>query len=267
MVITGVLDDRFDLSVKVRIEVQIIIASIMIFVAGDVISNLGEIIYFTDLPLGYLGYPFTVIAVLGAINAYNMVDGIIGGVSVATFISFTILFTLYGDEEHAFFCLLFLAVLMPYFFYNLQLTKFSQRKIFMGDAGSMFIGFTVVWLLAISSQTNLDEPLKNASFKPVVALWLIALPLIDMAAIMLLRIKKGVSPFEPDRDHLHHIFMRAGFSSRATLIFITLIALFLSLIGVVATIFDVPEWMPLIAFVAILFTYKLFLSRIWHLLK
>ena len=271
MVITGALDDRFDLSVKARIAVQVVIASIMMFVAGDAIFSLGHIFYFWELNLGYLGYPFTIIAVLAAINAYNMVDGIdglIGGVSVATFTSLSILFFLSGDISEGFFCLLCLAVLIPYLLYNLQLTKYCCEKIFMGDAGSMFIGFTVVWLLAIGSQVGSSGlTAESSSFKPVVALWLIALPLIDMVAIMTRRIGKGVSPFKPDRDHLHHIFMRAGFSSRATLVIITLIALFLSLIGVFSTIYNIPEWMQLIAFLILFFVYKQSLAHIWKLLK
>jgi UDP-GlcNAc:undecaprenyl-phosphate GlcNAc-1-phosphate transferase len=271
MVFTGALDDRFDLSVKVRIVVQAVIASIMMFFANTVIFDLGNILYFSEISLGYLGYPFTLFAVLTAINAFNMVDGIdglIGGVSVSTFIGLTILFTLSGDMHEAFFCLLCLAALTPYFLYNLQLTKYSKKKIFMGDAGSMFIGFTVVWLLAIGTQKSLSGvDLDNSSFEPVVALWLIALPLIDMLAIMLRRIKKGTSPFKADRDHLHHMFMRAGFSSRSTLGFITLFSLLLSLIGVLATIYKVPEWMQFIGFIFLFILYKYSLSKIWRLLK
>ena len=88
MVITGALDDRFDLSVRVRIVVQVVIASIMMFVAGNAIFSLGNLLAFGDISLWYFAYPFTVIAVLGAINAYNMVDGIdglIGGISASTF--------------------------------------------------------------------------------------------------------------------------------------------------------------------------------------
>jgi UDP-GlcNAc:undecaprenyl-phosphate GlcNAc-1-phosphate transferase len=271
MVITGALDDRFDLSVRVRVVVQIVIASIMMFVGNAIIFDLGNILYFTDISLGYLGYPFTLLAVLTAINAFNMVDGIdglIGGISMTTFIALAILFSLSGNTNIAFFCLLCLAALIPYFLYNLQLTKFSRKKIFMGDAGSMFIGFTVVWLLAIGTQSGSSEiNVEDSAFKPVVALWLIALPLIDMISIMFRRISKGVSPFKPDREHLHHIFMRAGFSSRSTLIFITILSLLLSLIGVLATIYNIPEWIQLICFVVLFFIYKYSLGRIWRLLK
>ena len=84
---------------------------------------------------------------------------------------------------------------------------------------------------------------------------------------MLRRVRKGVSPFKPDRDHLHHIFMRAGFSSRATLGFITCMAFFLSLIAVWATILNIPEWLQLIAFLLLFFVYKYSLAHIWKLLS
>jgi UDP-GlcNAc:undecaprenyl-phosphate GlcNAc-1-phosphate transferase len=268
MVITGALDDRFDLSVSIRIFVQIIIASMMMFIADIAIFNLGNILYFTEISMGYLAYPFTIIAVTAAINAFNMVDGIdglIGGVSVATFTALAILFGMAGNLFSAYFCLLCLAVLIPYFLYNLQLTKFSSKKIFMGDAGSMFIGFTVVWMLALGSQDGLAG-IEKASFKPVVALWLVGLPLIDMLSIMIRRVSKGLSPFAADRDHLHHIFMRAGFSSRATLGFITIFSFLLCSIGILATIFEVPEWFQMIAFIMLFLMYKYSLSKIWRLL-
>ena len=268
MVITGALDDRFDLSVKVRLVVQVLIASIMMCVAGDAIFSLGKLLYFGELSLGYLAYPFTIIAVLGAINAYNMVDGIdglIGGISLSTFTTLAILFFLSGDLNEAVFCLLCVAVLAPYLIYNLQLFVFDHKKIFMGDAGSMFVGFTVVWLLAIGSQKHSSGMSSDtSSFSPVVALWVVALPLMDMAAIMMRRVKKGISPFQADRNHLHHIFLRAGFNSRETLVIITLLSLVLSLIGVVTTVYAVPDWIQLIAFIALFFIYKKFLTNVWR---
>ena len=76
----------------------------------------------------------------------------------------------------------------------------------------MLLGFIIVWLLIHGSQQAVD-----ANFRTVTSLWLIAIPLMDMAAIMIRRISKGKSPFLPDRDHLHHIFLRAGW--RFTVLF------------------------------------------------
>jgi len=270
MVITGALDDRFDLSVKIRILVQVIIASIMMFVAGDAIFSLGNLASFGEISLWYFAYPFTIVAVLGAINAYNMVDGIdglIGGISIATFTTLAILFSLSGDMASCLFSLMCVAVLAPYLLYNLQLFPFSRKKIFMGDAGSMFIGFTVVWLLAIGSQKHHYIIDGIPSFSPVVALWIVALPLMDMTAIMMRRIAKGFSPFQPDRDHLHHIFMRAGFSSRETLIIITLLAFSLNLIGVFSTIYVVPDWIQLLLFIVLFLIYKKLLTHVWILVS
>jgi UDP-GlcNAc:undecaprenyl-phosphate GlcNAc-1-phosphate transferase len=268
MVITGALDDRFDLSVKIRILAQVIIAAIMVFTAGRGLFSLGDLLSIGEISLGYFAFPFTIIAVLGAINAYNMIDGIdglIGGVSLATFVPLTIVFYMAGDVEVAFFCLLCIAVLAPYLLYNLQLTRISSQKIFMGDAGSMFIGFTVIWLLAIGSQS---DSLGNASyFSPVAALWFIGLPLMDMAAIIMRRLKKGHSPFAADKDHLHHIFLRAGFSSKQTLIFLTCIALMLSMVGVFTTVYSVPDWMQLVAFITLFIAYRYSLSHVWILLR
>ena len=269
IVITGALDDRFDLSVKIRLMIQVVIASIMMFSAGDVIFSLGDLFSLGEISLGYFAYPFTIFAVLGAINAYNMMDGIdglIGGISAATFSTLTILFLLSGDAKAACFCVLWLAALIPYLFYNLQLTKFSNKKIFMGDAGSMLIGFTIVWLLAIGTQSN---PLNNeiTAFSPVVALWVIALPLMDMAGVMIRRIKRGDSPFQPDRDHLHHIFMRAGFTPIETLFIITFLSFTLNLIGVFTTLYAVAEWEQLLVFMILFYTYIHSTSHIWRLAK
>jgi UDP-GlcNAc:undecaprenyl-phosphate GlcNAc-1-phosphate transferase len=124
----------------------------------------------------------------------------------------------------------------------------------MGDAGSMFIGLTVVWLLAMGSQSTETT---TAAFTPVTALWLIAEPLIDMAGVMVRRIKKAQSPFKPDYDHLHYIFMRAGFSSREVLIIITLVSAAITAIGIGFTHYDLPEWVSLVGFLVILvFIYK-----------
>jgi UDP-GlcNAc:undecaprenyl-phosphate GlcNAc-1-phosphate transferase len=76
----------------------------------------------------------------------------------------------------------------------------------MGDAGSMIIELSIVWLLTIGTQGE------RVSFKQVTALWICAIPLIDMLAIVMRRYRKSKSPFKPDREHLHHILQRAGLS-------------------------------------------------------
>ena len=248
MVAIGVADDKHDLSVRARIVGQTLAASIMIFACDQYIADLGNLFGFGNINLGWFAVPFTYIAVLGAINSYNMVDGIdglIGGVTLTTMLGLAALFYLNGQHNTALFCLTFAFALVPYLAYNLRKHCPRNKKIFMGDAGSMFIGLTVVWLLAMGSQSTETT---TAAFTPVTALWLIAVPLIDMAGVMGRRIKKGQSPFKPVRDHLHHIFIRAGFNFREALVIITLVSAMITTIGIGITVYDLPEWASLVVF-------------------
>ncbi|MEZ9198488.1 UDP-N-acetylglucosamine--undecaprenyl-phosphate N-acetylglucosaminephosphotransferase [Shewanella sp. 10N.286.54.B9] len=258
----GVLDDKYDLSVRIRIAAQVITASILVFGAGLYLTSLGHITYFFELKLGYVGILFTVFAVIGAINAFNMVDGIdglAGMLSLVTFSALALLFYLVGNSWFIL-PLLFIGAILGYLLFNLRWPFESIEKIFMGDAGSMLIGLTVVWLLVIGVEADAQ------ALAPVTALYLIGIPLMDMAAIMYRRIKKGMSPFKPDRDHLHHIFERAGYSRKQTLIRITLISIALAAVGVCGELFQVPESIMFIGFLVIFAAYNWALAHVWQIL-
>ncbi|MGI2134124.1 UDP-N-acetylglucosamine--undecaprenyl-phosphate N-acetylglucosaminephosphotransferase [Shewanella baltica] len=258
----GVLDDRYDLSVRVRIAAQVITASILIFGAGLYLTSFGHILHFFEFKLGYVGIVVTVLAVIGAINAFNMVDGIDGLAGMLSLVTFSSLAFLFYWAGNSWFMLplLFIGAIVGYLLFNLKWPFPSFEKIFMGDAGSMLIGLTVVWMLVVGTQPD------TSVFSPVTALYLIAIPLMDMTAIMYRRVKKGMSPFKPDRDHLHHIFERAGYNRKQTLIRISLASLLLAVIGVAADIAHVPESIMFIAFLAIFAAYNWALSNVWQLL-
>jgi UDP-GlcNAc:undecaprenyl-phosphate GlcNAc-1-phosphate transferase len=258
----GILDDKYDLSVKLRIVSQVIIASLMIFGAEIYLSSLGHILYFFELRLSFVGIILTVIAVIAAINAFNMVDGIDGLAGCLSLITFASLaFLLYRIDSPWFMLpVLYVSALLAYLMFNLRWPSSKLYKIFMGDAGSMLIGLTVVWLLVIGTSTE------NSAFHPVTALYLIAIPLMDMAAIMYRRVKKGHSPFTADRDHLHHIFERAGYNRKQTLIRISFISFVLALIGISCELFNVPEWIMFVVFVAIFIVYNWALAHVWQII-
>lgn len=262
IVFTGVLDDYYELPVKPRIVAQILVASMMIFGANLYLDNLGNLFGFGDINLGVLGTVFTIIAVVGAINAFNMVDGIDGLAGMLSMITFSALAFLLNQNQNELFLLpvLFIAATLAYLMFNLEWPNGKFKKIFMGDAGSMLIGLTVVWLLVVGTQSEL------AAFKPVTALWLIAVPLMDMAAIMVRRVRKGQSPFKPDRDHLHHIFLRAGFSSGQTLALISFISFALTCVGILLEFVNTPQWLILISFVMVFTIYIYALNHIWRFL-
>ena len=143
--------------------------------------------------------------------------------------------------------------MIPYILMNLGLIG-HKRKVFMGDAGSMMIGFTVIWLLIGASQTE-GTPM----IRPVTALWLIAIPLMDMVSIMIRRVKQGKSPFKPDRDHLHHICQRLGLSSIQTLGLICLIASLFAGIGILGEILLLPEYIMFYSFMVVFIGYLVIL--------
>jgi UDP-GlcNAc:undecaprenyl-phosphate GlcNAc-1-phosphate transferase len=155
-----------------------------------------------------------------------------------------------GNSGYLTYPLILATATLPYLMFNLGYFKKHTKKIFMGDAGSMFIGLSVIWLLTIGTQGD------NASFRPVTALWICAIPLMDMLAIVIRRYRKGKSPFKPDRDHLHHILQRAGLSSRQTLLVISTASVVMSLIGVLGEYFQVPESIELALFVMMFVLYN-----------
>lgn len=267
MVFIGALDDRHNLSVRSRLVGQMLVASIMIFGAGIYIKDLGNLFGYGNVHIGLFGIPFTYLAVLGAINAYNMIDGIdglVGTLAIITLGFLATLFLLADANSHAGYLSLIVAVaIIPFLAFNLlgKPQGSRLRKIFMGDAGSMFVGFTVVWLLAEGSQGA--EPV----FKPVLALWIIAIPLMDMAAVMFRRWRKGQSPFIADRDHLHHIFLRAGFSAKQSLIVIALMAIIIGAAGAYCAWLKLPSWVLFTVFLLLFALYSSALQHAWLLSK
>jgi UDP-GlcNAc:undecaprenyl-phosphate GlcNAc-1-phosphate transferase len=263
IVVLGVLDDANGLSAHLRLAVQALMTLILAFGSGLFLENLGNLLSFGVIHLGSAGYVVTMLAVIGAINAFNMMDGIdglAGSMALISFSSLTMLFAVSGDKYGWQMGLIFLGVLLPYLANNLLFPPF-KHKIFMGDAGSMLIGLSVVWLLIHGTQNAMP------SFRPVTALWLVAVPLMDMAAIMLRRIRKGQSPFAADRDHLHHIFIRAGFSPRQALFVITLTSALLAGCGLAGEWLQIPEIIMLTIFLLLFGIYNYALQHSWRLAK
>ena len=264
LIIVGALDDHHNMSVRQRLFFQIFVVLIMTSYSNVVVNDMGNLLGMGNIALAGWAIPFTVVAAVGSMNALNMTDGIDGLAGISSLVCFLAVFFLYSlsGETHLsedIICkpLLFSAVLIPFIWMNLNKTT----KVFMGDSGSMFLGFGVAWVLVEATQGE------KAVMAPVTALWVFALPLIDMWSIMLRRMRKHQSPFRPDRDHLHHVFLRAGFSHRATVNILCLISMLLACVGIVGHVYQVPEWVMFLGFVFILAAYIWGMSYIWVVLK
>ena len=263
LVCIGVLDDHRDISVIVRLLFQALVAIIIISGGGLSIISLGNILGTGEILLNGWAYFITVIAIITGINAVNMADGIhglAGGNSLVTF--FAILFLAIGNTSYQdlWILLLFCAVLPVFLIHNLCIGLPKSKRIFMGDAGSMFIGMGIVWLLLDLSQSD------SRVFNPVTALWLFALPIIDMATAIMRRIASGKSPFKPDTFHIHHILMHLGFKQGNVLLLVLSLSLLMAIIGILGERYEVAEWMMfsgfLIVFILYLFWFSVVIKKI-----
>ena len=119
----------------------------------------------------------------------------------------------------------------------------------MGDAGSMFIGLTIACLLVDLSQGE------DQAFAPITALWLFAIPLIEMSTAILRRLTSGKSPFQPDSDHTHHLLIRLGMREKYTLLLMLLVSLLTAAIGILGELYRVSEFNMFVGFFIIFGLY------------
>lgn len=189
LVLMGAVDDACDLPANFRLGSQIALGAALAYGSGISLDSFGNLLGFGVIELGPLGPIVTIAAIIAATNAFNMVDGIdglTGSLSLVALLSLCWLFSASGRFPlELTFCLALAFGLAPYLMANLRIFPF-KRKIFMGDAGSMFVGFAVVWLLVQGTD------LERSAFRPVTALWLVAIPLMDMVAIMVRRARKSI---------------------------------------------------------------------------
>ncbi|ALR16717.1 UDP-N-acetylglucosamine--undecaprenyl-phosphate N-acetylglucosaminephosphotransferase [Vibrio natriegens] len=268
LTLIGTLDDKLDISATTRLAVLSSLSTWLVLSKNISISNLGNLLGNGDVLLVHGDTILTACAVIGCISAFNMVDGIdglLGALASVTFGALSFLFYNAGEYSLASFCLIFVLALLPYILCNLELIPRRSFKVFMGDSGSFLIGFTIIWLLIHSSQ-SIQGGTTERVMSPVTALWLIAIPLMDMAMVMIRRVRKGKSPLKPDRLHLHHICTRLGLTSRQTLIFLFILSSILAYAGVWAQMNDIEESVVLIAFLTLFVAYITIMNYIWRIL-
>lgn len=249
----GVLDDLVDLPVSPRALIQSL-AAFVLMADGLYLMSLGELWFGQALVLGSWGYLVTLLAASAAINAFNMIDGIDGllaGLCMVTFLGLATCFYVVGQHTNALYCLCLSVILLPFLMLNIGFPFGPRLKVFMGDGGSTLLGFTIIWQVIVICQG------KHPAISPSTCLWLIAIPLMDVAAVMFGRLQQKKNPFRPDRTHLHHCLMDCGFSSQKTLLLIVFAAIAIASVGIV---FDMLGFSDLFIFLTFII---LFIFYIW----
>ncbi|MDP7156333.1 MAG: hypothetical protein QF631_08295 [Arenicellales bacterium] len=240
VVIIGTFDDHRDISAKIKILFQFAVATLLVLVDDKVVLVIGDIFFSGHSQgLGILAAPFTIIAIVGVINAFNMIDGhdgLTGGVTLISFGVFIYLLNLHSCmvDTHALLYLL-ATVTTVFLVFNLEFLVGRYRQVFLGDAGSMFLGLVCVYFLINLSREG-DEVLNVTS-----AAWVIGLPLLDMMSVTILRLSKGRSPLKADRLHIHHVLLDLGFGKYTVLVMLLSLHLIFTLIGLFGTLYDWPD--------------------------
>ena len=219
------LDDAYGISAGKRIFIQCV-ATLSLIILGDVyIENLNISLLGINLELGLWGIPFTIFAVVGIINAFNMIDGINGLCAGFALIALGALQVASGFDVANYSLVIAMGSIIGFLFYNLGFLG-TKRRVFLGDNGSTFLGFFVAWTCINYSQST------NELIKPVTCLWIVAIPLLDCLGVMTGRIIKGILPFSPGRDHIHHKLQSLTLSSSRTLMGLLLLGSLLAGVGV-----------------------------------
>lgn len=265
LVCVGLVDDYTGLGVKIRLIAQIVAGLIMIESAHIKVTELGDLLGLGNIYLGSFATAFTLFAVVGGINAFNMIDGIDGLAGSLTLVSIASIASVswFLDDLILFkFCIILIAAIVAFLLFNLRIFGRENAKIFLGDTGSTLFGFTVCWLSIYASQGE------KHLITPATILWITALPLFDSVCIMLRRLQRRRSPFNPDREHLHHAFHVAGYSVDQTLNIIVVFSLSLSFIGIAASlILNVPESILFGLFILLFIGHYWLMTHAWTIIK
>lgn len=222
----GVQDDLIGVGYRWKFLVQILAAFLLVF-SGDWIHSLEGLLGIYDLP-PWLGIPFTIFLIVYITNAINLIDGIDGLASGLCCISLSTLACMniwVGQYIYAFLALATLGIVVPFWIYNVFGNAQKGHKLFMGDAGSLTLGYILSFLVIHLSFVRPDENAQTNS-SLVIALSTLIVPLFDVVRVVIHRLRTGKSPFLPDKNHFHHKLLRTGMRVRWVMFTILAMALF-----------------------------------------
>lgn len=210
IVILGILDDKYELSAKKKFLVQVFVG--IIVVSTGLTIDFMQIPFFTKFELGLWAYPITVLWIVGITNAINLIDGLDGlaaGISIIGITTIAIMAGAYNKVMILTLAVILIGSILAFLFYN-----FHPAKIFMGDTGALFLGYSI----SILSLLGLYKSVTLFSF--IVPIIILGVPIFDTFFAIIRRIVNKVPISSPDKSHLHHRLMAIGLTHRQTVLVI-----------------------------------------------
>ena len=227
--LVGVCDDLVGVGYRYKFAVQIA-AALLLVLSGNWFDSLGGLFGIYSVP-AWIGMPFTVFIVVYITNAINLIDGIDGLASGLCCIALSVLsviFFLRGQYVYALLAICTLGILMPFWCYNVFGNANRGHKLFMGDAGSLTLGYVISFLIIHMSVTNEVSPTLSNPYM-VIAFSTVLVPLLDVIRVVLHRLREHKNPFLPDKNHFHHKLLRTGMRMR--MVMVTILGIAVSFIG------------------------------------
>ncbi|MGA8260657.1 MAG: MraY family glycosyltransferase [Arenicellales bacterium] len=255
LVVMGVWDDARETSFAVRFAAQALAVGVLAWVAGVSLRDLGHIFHSAYATgLGRWGVALTIFSAVGVINAVNMsdgLDGLAGALSLVTCLALIVASYMTHHLAYAPFVGVMMAALLAFMLYNARIPGFKTARLYLGDAGSLLVGFMLAWFLIAMTQGD------DRVMKPVTALWVFALPLFDAVASLLRRPIQGRSPFHADRTHYHHYLQEYGWTVNQSLLISVAAASIIASLGLLADFKGVSEQMMFFGFLGLFALYLL----------
>ena len=234
----GVIDDRRGLASGPKFAIQGLAALLVVAGAGAVLHTLGRLPDGPTVSLGAWAWPISVVAVVGFVNAFNMIDGVDGLAGSTAVVMLGLLggvAVLAGAAGLALCAATVIGAVLGFLAFNLRSPLRRRASVFLGDAGSMLLGLIIAWL-AIDLSQRAASPVS-----PVAIAWILVLPVTDTLSLMTRRLFRGQNPFHADRNHLHHLLGRAGFSPGQSAMIFAALTLALGAVGLLGGLAGVPD--------------------------
>ena len=227
MLVIGVIDDINGLRAITKLILQIAISLIVLYTLQVNISNMYGILGIFALPriISLMLSLFVYVVFMNMLNLIDGIDGLASGLSLIAFSFFAYVFYTTGSSFNMLICIASVGSLLPFIYFNM----FSDKKIFLGDNGSLILGFILGFLALdlLSSDYNTGTSI-FLGHTPVVLMSLFSFPLIDTLRVFTIRILRKRSPFSPDKNHVHHHLIRLGLSHRQATLIISVYTVFIT---------------------------------------
>lgn len=257
-VAVGVADDIHEIGHRSKFFAQIVAALVVVSGTATHVFHFGDLLGFGDIELGKWSYLVTVIAIIGLMNAINMVDGVdglAGTLVLVPLLVFAWISVGSGDVRLGMEMLILAGAITGFLVFNLRSPWRPRALVFMGDTGGLLLGLLLAWFSVKLAGA------KGLPLDPITAVWILAVPLLDMGSVMLLRMRQHRSPFYADRQHLHYVLLDAGYSTSQVVAVMAGASLLFGLIGLQAQRAGVPEFLLLFAFLGLWANYLLVLAQ------